>query len=42
MKGRNGVFDVRLDGETLFSKHDVDRFPEPGEIEALLAERLGT
>lgn len=42
MKGRGGVFDVRLDGETLFSKHQVDRFPEAGEVETLLADRLKT
>lgn len=42
MKGRDGVFDVRLDGETLFSKHQVHRFPEPGEVETLLADRLET
>ncbi|MGH9380297.1 MAG: Rdx family protein [Thermoanaerobaculia bacterium] len=40
VQGRGGVFDVRLDGETLFSKHDVDRFPQPGEVENILAERL--
>lgn len=42
MKGRGGVFDVRLDGETLFSKHRVHRFPEPEEVETLLADRLKT
>lgn len=42
MRGRGGVFDVRLDGETLFSKHRNQRFPEPGEVETLLAERLKT
>ncbi len=36
VKGGAGVFDVVLDGETIFSKHDVGRFPEPGEILSLL------
>jgi len=37
-KGRGGVFDVRLDGTLLFSKHELDRFPEPGEVQALIRE----
>lgn len=40
IKGRGGVFDVRLDGELLFSKDAVGRFPQPGEVEAVLAARL--
>jgi hypothetical protein len=34
--GRSGQFDVLDDGRLVFSKHDVDRFPEPGEVLALL------
>jgi hypothetical protein len=26
------VFDVRVDGELIFSKYEVDAFPEKGEI----------
>jgi selT/selW/selH-like putative selenoprotein len=40
IKGSRGDFEVRLDGELLFSKHESDRFPEPGEVSALLAGRL--
>ena len=40
IKGRGGVFDVRLDGELVFSKDAVGRFPEPGEVEAELERRL--
>jgi selT/selW/selH-like putative selenoprotein len=40
LKGSRGVFDVRLDGELLFSKHEVHRFPEPGEVVAALRQRL--
>jgi len=32
---------VRYGSETLFSKKLVGRFPSPGEVESLLAERLG-
>jgi selT/selW/selH-like putative selenoprotein len=40
VKGPVGVFDVRIDGDLVFSKHSTDRFPEPGEIEKLLERRL--
>jgi len=33
-----GVFDVTVDGRTIFSKHAcADRFPEPGELAGTLA-----
>jgi selenoprotein W-related protein len=41
IKGRGGVFDVRLDGELIFSKDVPGRFPEPDEVEAELRRRLG-
>jgi selT/selW/selH-like putative selenoprotein len=34
--GRSGQFDVISDGELVFSKEQVERFPEPGEVLALL------
>ena len=34
--GANAQFDVIADRETVFSKQQVGRFPEPGEIAALL------
>ena len=34
--GEKGVFDVKKDGELLFSKYETDRFPEDGEIAGLL------
>jgi hypothetical protein len=34
--GRSGQFDVLDDGKLVFSKHDVHRFPEPGEVLSLL------
>ncbi len=36
MKGSGGIFDVVLDGKTLFSKHETGRFPEPGEVLGLI------
>jgi selenoprotein W-related protein len=37
--GGGGVFDVTVDGKLIFSKKSVGRFPEPGEIVALLQKR---
>jgi selT/selW/selH-like putative selenoprotein len=39
IRGKDGVFDVRVDGKLIFSKHELGRFPEPGEVEAKI-ERL--
>jgi len=30
--GSNGIFDVIVDGEKVFSKDETGRFPNPGEI----------
>ncbi len=40
VKGRDGVFEVALDGELLYSKKATGRFPEPGEVEDQLAAAL--
>ena len=32
MAGERGVFDVMVDGRTIFSKHKEHRFPEHHEI----------
>jgi selT/selW/selH-like putative selenoprotein len=34
--GGGGIFDVAVDGDMIFSKHEADRFPEPDEILAKL------
>jgi selenoprotein W-related protein len=39
--GSRGVFDVELDGEKVFSKALLDRFPAEGEIAKLLRPKLG-
>jgi selT/selW/selH-like putative selenoprotein len=33
IRGKEGVFDVRVDGKLIFSKHELGRFPEPDEVE---------
>ena len=34
-----GVFEVEIDGELVFSKKALDRFPEHEEIHALIDDR---
>ena len=38
--GDKGVFDVVVDGETIFSKHRSGRHAEPGEVLEVFAERF--
>jgi selT/selW/selH-like putative selenoprotein len=40
IKGSGGTFDVRADGELVFSKKKVGRFPQPGEVALALEPRL--
>jgi len=35
-KGRNGVFDVTIDGKLAYSKRQTGRFPTDDEVRALL------
>ncbi|MEX0785977.1 MAG: Rdx family protein [Dehalococcoidia bacterium] len=39
--GRGGIFEVRIDGELLFSRKDDDRFPEPRELKDAVRAALG-
>lgn len=39
--GRGGVFDVRLDGEAVFSQKEAGRFPEPREIKDAVRAKIG-
>jgi len=32
VEGSGGVFEVTLNGSLIFSKKDMDRFPEEGEL----------
>ena len=38
--GTGGVFDIRLDGETLFSRKDAGRFPEAKEVKQLIRDQI--
>ena len=35
VKGGNGVFEISLDGDLVFSKKALGRFPEDHEIDAI-------
>ena len=39
--GSKGRFEVELDGELLFSKARLARFPAAGEVTKIIRERLG-
>jgi selenoprotein W-related protein len=38
--GSGGIFEVRLDGELLFSREQNGRFPESKELKQLLRDRI--
>ena len=38
--GRGGVFEVRLDGEMIFSRQQQRRFPESKEVKQLVRDRI--
>ena len=38
--GEGGIFEIRLDGELLFSRQHAGRFPESGELKQLLRDRI--
>lgn len=40
--GSRGVFDVVVDGRTLYSKHETGRHAETGEVLALFREHYAT
>ncbi len=40
IEGRNGIFDVKLDDELIFSKYEVERFPEGDEVIDLIKARI--
>ena len=41
IEGGGGIFDVKLDDELIFSKHEVNRFPEGDEVLDTIADRRG-
>lgn len=38
--GRGGVFEVRLDGELIFSRREAGRFAEPKELKQAIRDRV--
>ena len=39
--GTGGIFDVHLDGELVFEKSMLGRYPNPDDVIPLLREKLG-
>ena len=39
--GSGGIFDVHLDGELVFTKSMLGRYPEPEDVLPFLEERIG-
>jgi predicted Rdx family selenoprotein len=39
--GKNGVFDVHVDGELVFTKSMLGRYPAPDDVVPLLRDKLG-
>jgi predicted Rdx family selenoprotein len=39
--GKNGIFDVHVDGELVFTKSMLGRYPDPDDVAPLLREKLG-
>jgi selenoprotein W-related protein len=39
--GSKGIFDVHVDGELLYSKHETGRHADPGEILELFERQYG-
>jgi len=39
IKGANGVFEVIVDGDLVFSKKSLGRFPDDGEVAAIIRGR---
>jgi selenoprotein W-related protein len=40
MPGTGGIFEVRLDGATIFSRKHEERFPEAKELKQLIRDRI--
>ena len=40
--GANGIFDVHVDGELVFTKSMLGRYPDPEDVTPLLSAKLDT
>jgi selenoprotein W-related protein len=38
--GEDGIFEVRLDGQTIFSRREEGRFPESKELKQRIRDRV--
>jgi len=38
--GTGGIFDVHVNGERVFTKSMIGRYPEPGDVVPLVAARI--
>lgn len=38
--GRGGIFEVRVNGETVFSRKEAGRFAEPKEVKQAIRDRI--
>jgi len=41
VEGSGGVFDVTVDGQLVYSKHDTGRFPDDGEVVEIIQKVKG-
>ena len=39
--GANGIFEVHVDGELVFTKSKLGRYPEPEDVTSLVKDKLG-
>jgi len=42
IESSGGVFEVELDGDLVFSKRELGRHAEPGEVMGLIQERMSS
>ncbi len=40
--GDKGIFDVKVDGELIYSKHETGRHADPGEVLELFRDLVGS
>ncbi len=42
ISGSNGIFDIKVNGRLIYSKHETPgrRFPDEGEITGLIAQNI--
>ena len=41
LTGADGIFDVHVDGDLVFTKSMLGRYPDPDDLLPLLREKLG-